>query len=445
MPRALLAPGVLLACTYLLAAAAAGQDSPPAQAQPTQAQSTPPMSPAHPETPPPKSFWSWLDFSALPFIPVPEIDADPYAGTTLGLIGVYLINNEQQQIKQIFAPDVIYNSNFGYGMRGRVFSYPSDDTQWSVVGGGKQRIESEFDAEYAAGRTRRDHWSFNASVIYDRSGSPRYYGVGNDTTVADATNYTAQQKLLETVVGFNFTPAWQLGWLSRLREVDITPGHLSGIPSIEVLYPETVIRAQRTEWVNRLYFSYDSRNDLTIPTSGMNWVVYAGGASPTEDINASLYTEVGTDWREYWSLSSNGVLAAHIGLRYMPHTSHTTEIPFWALSGIGGDESVVGSDQTLRGFGPERFRDRDSFALNLEYRRQVFSLNALNTRVGIELAPFFDAGRVFHSSSTNPLSGLHKVIGLGFRGIASPNVVGYVDVGHGDEGTVVFSGLNYPF
>jgi hypothetical protein len=56
-----------------------------------------------------------------------------------------------------------------------------------------------------------------------------------------------------------------------------------------------------------------------------------------------------------------------------------------------------------------------------------------------------DFGRVFSSSSTDPLGHLHPVVGVGFRGIARPFVVGYVDIGYGSEGAAVFTGLNYPF
>ena len=34
---------------------------------------------------------------------------------------------------------------------------------------------------------------------------------------------------------------------------------------------------------------------------------------------------------------------------------------------------------------------------------------------------------------------------IGFRGIAEPFVVGFVDIGWGGEGAAVFSGINYPF
>ena len=61
------------------------------------------------------------------------------------------------------------------------------------------------------------------------------------------------------------------------------------------------------------------------------------------------------------------------------------------------------------------------------------------------LHAFVDLGRVFSRTSTNPLDHLHPVVGVGFRGIARPFVVGYVDVGYGREGAAVFTGLNYPF
>lgn len=60
-------------------------------------------------------------------------------------------------------------------------------------------------------------------------------------------------------------------------------------------------------------------------------------------------------------------------------------------------------------------------------------------------APFVDAGEVFAHSGGLPVNHLHKVAGIGFRGIANPFVVGYVDLGYGNEGVAAFTGINYPF
>jgi len=65
--------------------------------------------------------------------------------------------------------------------------------------------------------------------------------------------------------------------------------------------------------------------------------------------------------------------------------------------------------------------------------------------VEIEVAPFVDVGNVFRDGTQFPIKALHKVGGVGFRGIARPSVVGYVDIGYGSDGTAVFTGINYPF
>ena len=106
---------------------------------------------------------------------------------------------------------------------------------------------------------------------------------------------------------------------------------------------------------------------------------------------------------------------------------------------------MIGGEQPLRGFGAGRFYDRDSFSATVELRRKVFTFDAVTTLLDIEVAPFADFGRVYGRTSTNPLSHVHQVFGVGFRGIARPYVVGYVDVGYGSEGAAVFTGLNYPF
>ena len=80
----------------------------------------------------------------------------------------------------------------------------------------------------------------------------------------------------------------------------------------------------------------------------------------------------------------------------------------------------------------------------MELRHKVFSFDAVTTLLDIEVAPFIDVGRVFSNTATNPLEYVHEVFGVGFRGIARPYVVGYVDVGYGTEGAAVFTGRTFP-
>ena len=442
LPARLLLLAVLLATAAWADPPATNPTQAPAPGQIPQPQPGPP--PPGRKPPPPAPHWlaRWFNPATAPFIPVPEIGVDPNSGTTLGLIPTWVHSDDNHEINRIIAPDVLYNPYFGFGVHGRIYGYTSEDEQWSVVTGVKERVEREFDAEYQRGRLRQDLWSFNTSVIYDRSGTPRFYGFGNRSPMVDQTNYTDQQELIQVQAGLNLTHAWQLLYTAHFQDVDVLPGTLANIDSIQTRFGHVLGLGTNKQVLNRLSVVYDTRDDLTVPNRGMELIAYGGLASRNGLVDDSMYSEVGGDGRAFWPIAPDTILVGHMAIRYLP-TSHS--VPFWALSSIGGGQSVVGGEQPLRGFGEGRFYDRDSFSSSVEFRRKVLSFDATSTTVDVELTPFVDVGRVFARTSTNPLSDLHRVYGVGFRGIARPFVVGYVDIGYGTEGVAAFTGLNYPF
>lgn len=437
------APPVKVAAIFLAAAAITAAAPCWSEIPPGGGASDAPAGPL-PSPPPPspeKPTWTkWFNPETAPFIPVPEIAQDPNSGLTLGLIPTWVSTDENHNVSRIVAPDVIYNPNFGLGVHGRIFSYSSSDEQWSIVAGIQERVERGFDAEYQVGRLREGLWSLNYSLVYDRDGTTRFYGIGNQTRERNQTNYTDQQEFGQVQAGLNFNHTWQLLYTVRLQSVDVLPGTLSDVPSINKRYPQAL--GTTKEFLNRLSLVYDTRDDSTVPTRGMQWVLYAGASAKAGLVNDSSYSEAGIDGRGFWPIAPDTVLAAHMSLRYLPTVN---DIPFWALSNVGGGDSVIGGEQPLRGFGAGRFYDRDAFSTTVELRHKVLSFDAVTTLLDIEIAPFADFGRVFSSSETNPLAHVHDVFGIGFRGIARPFVVGYVDIGYGSEGAAVFTGLNYPF
>ena len=384
----------------------------------------------------------WLNPATAPFIPIPEVAADPDNGTTIGIIPTWLKTDENHDIRQIIAPDIIHNPYFGYGVHGRIYDYPSTDEQWSLIGGIKQRVERSIDGEYQTGRLRDQRWSVTLSVIYDRDGTPRFYGLGNRSVAGNQTNFTSEQEVLQAQIGLNLTHAWQAQFTLRTRAFDVLPGTLPNIPSIYALFPDVRGLHTSKELLNRVSIVYDTRDDVTVPTRGMEWVAYGGLASRGGILNDSLYSETGVDGRVFQPLGRSTVLAFHTAIRYMPVARHA---PFWALSTLGGSISLVGGTQPLRGYGAGRFYDRNAFSATVEVRQKVGSIGIASTRLDLEVAPFVDVGRVFSDLDDLPLSKLHKVVGVGFRGVARPFVVGYVDVGYGSEGPAVFSGIGYPF
>lgn len=420
------APVIFLALALLAAPEPGRADSP---------------APEAPAAPPPGALARWFDAATAPFIPIPEIDTAPHAGLTLGVIPTWLRTNSRDEIERIIAPDIIHSQYFGWGARMREYGYPSGDTQWSVVGGLKQRVEREFDAQYLAGQTRSGPLSWSLEAIYDRSGIPRFFGIGNETRHAHETSYLDNQGRVDVSVGRNFTPTLQLAWVASLRTVSVLPGVVRGVPSIETLFPHVQGLGSEHVLQQGAMLIRDTRDSPIIPRSGARYVVYGGFVSRALGSSVS-YSYFGAEARRYWALRSDMTLAWHVAARYMPSAANA---PFWTLSSLGGDRSEIGAREPLRDAGADRYIDRNLFATGVELRTRIATFDAFRTQVSLELAPFVDVGKVFADMGASPFSHLHAAAGFGVRGIASPFVVGYLDIGYGRDRAAVFSGIAYPF
>jgi Omp85 superfamily domain len=390
---------------------------------------------------PPSGIAHWLDPATAPFIPIPEIDVDPQSGVTLGVIAAFLTDNERNEIERITAPDVFHSQYFGWGAGLSLYGYPSQDSQWLVLGSLKQRVERDFDSRYLAGQTRTAPLSWSVETFYDRSGTARFYGIGNETPDYNESTYVSDNTALAATLGYNFTQALQLAYGARWRRVDVMPGVLSGIPSTTTLYPDLNGIGNEHALEQTLTLTYDTRDSIVIPHSGVRYLLYGGFASRSFGSSVA-YSFLGADARGYVPFGDSMTLALHAGARYMPSAA---EAPFWALSSLGGDRSEINGREPLRSDGADRYVDENLIALGAELRSRVAGFDAFGTRVSLELAPFIDAGKVFSNGPGNALSEMHTAGGVGFRGVASPYVVGYVDVGYGRGRAVLFSGINYPF
>jgi hypothetical protein len=426
-----------VAALGLLAAAS----SVPAQEPPAVTVGSPDAPLEAPAANKPSGVLRWFDPATAPFIPIPEIDLDPQSGVTVGLYATFLSVNDHNEIERITAPDVFHSQYFGWGAGLSVYGFPSQDSQWVVAGDLKERVERSFDARYLAGQTRTTPLTWSVEAIYNRSGTARFFGIGNETPDHDESTYVDQQASLAGSVGYNFTPSLQLAYGARWRNVDVLPGVLSGIPSIETLYPD--INGLGSEHVleHTVTLTRDTRDSVLIPHSGARYILYGGFASHAFGSSVA-YSYVGAEARCYFPINPDVTLAWHVAARYMPSYG---EAPFWALSSLGGDRSVTNAREPLRSEGMDRYVDANLFATGLEVRTRVAGFDAFGTHVGLEVSPFIDAGKVFSNGRPDLVSEMHTALGVGMRGVASPYVVGYVDFGYGRGRAAIFSGINYPF
>jgi len=109
------------------------------------------------------------------------------------------------------------------------------------------------------------------------------------------------------------------------------------------------------------------------------------------------------------------------------------------------ERSILGGENTLRGYGRNRFIDSSYLLLNLEERIRLFRWSIFNVNTDWELAPFIDFGAVMESLDKAETQSFEFNPGVGFRAVVRPNIVGRIDIGIGSDGPAVFVGLGYPF
>ena len=374
-------------------------------------------------------------------IPIPEVATDPNGGVTVGALFAALFKDKQNQITDIFAPDINYNTNVGPGGAVRFFSYPSENTQWYVLAEAHENIQRQVDLSFATGRTHDQWWSFDGRIFFERDPTERFFGIGNDSRLGGESNYTTQQVYLRAAFGWNISKNFQVALVERPRYVRIQTGAFNSINQTVDEYPKVKGVNGGSEIYNELRATYDDRDSNDIPRHGGLAMLY-GGLTDRRFMSSASYNKVGANVRHYWSPWSRLTIAAQGYLQYTPAGKET---PFWSMGRLGGEENFLYDQMTLRGYGSGRFVDDNEFATNVEFRTKVFEADLFGTHGIAEIAPFAEAGRVFRGMSEDPLTDLHPVGGVGIRAIAEPFVVGYVDVGYGGEGTAVFSGINYPF
>ncbi len=115
-----------------------------------------------------------------------------------------------------------------------------------------------------------------------------------------------------------------------------------------------------------------------------------------------------------------------------------SEVPFFEQSSLGGQNN-------LRGFGQDRYIDKHLIAFSIEERIHVLRTKLAGVTADFEVAPFLDTGQVFNSFKDVSFQDYRMTPGLGFRAIVRPNVVGRVDYGYSREGGAVFAGLDFPY
>lgn len=369
------------------------------------------------------------------YFPLPAVGNSKNDGSDGGLIVPILITDADGDLKDLIAPMVIYNSIVG--VRGTVnyFHYEPGGRQFRGIASWSQEIERRFQFSYVDPAFSNGRYSVAVSAAYFKNATVRFFGFGPSTVKDDETNYTAPETRASWKFGVHANEVTQIAVSQRFRHMQAIQRGATNLPFTGSRFATTSGVDGATILGERISFHYDTRNNLVTPTDGMAVTAYAEmnhnfrpGAEP-------LYSRYGLEIKKLFaSESKRAILVVRGDLQ----ATLGTNVPFYELSSLGGENN-------LRGYGVDRFVDKQLVSFSVEERIHIFRTRLAGVMADFEIAPFIDTGQVFNSFKDVSFKDYRITPGIGFRGIIRPNVVGRVDYGYSKEGGAIFAGLDFPY
>jgi hypothetical protein len=369
-------------------------------------------------------------------IPLPVIASSPNEGITVGALSAFLLHDENENVSTLMAPQINYNKNFGVTSTFYAAFYPSPDRFWEANLSKSTIINEDFEFKLRDKTFLDKKLELNLFAFAFSDGSSRFFGFSAKTPVQQETNYT------NTEIGFNLSAGYDIGRHfqvilgERYRDVAIGPGAVTSIP-----YIKDHFTAQDVPGINgfvahaqRISLVYSTLDSITAPTFG--------GLTKVTVENSSKMLGSTADYRHY-ECELKGFVplddARYISAFRLVYSQTLGEsVPFL-------EQSILGGENTLRGYGRNRFIDNSYLLLNLEERIRLFRWEIFNVKADWELAPFIDLGAVMERLNRSSSNQFEFNPGIGVRAVVKPNIIGRVDVGFGHDGPAVFVGLGYPF
>lgn len=368
------------------------------------------------------------------YFPVPAVGTSKNDGSDAGLIVPMLITEPSGDLKYIVAPLLIHNSIVGTRAALNLFRYDSGGRQLRFIGSMAEKIERRLQLSYTDPAFGNGRYAFTVGGAFFKNATARFFGIGQQTIEADQTNYTDREIRAEWKFGIYFNEVTQVAFGQRFRDVQLQPG-ATDLPFTGAIFPTVPGVQGATIFGNRLTFHYDTRDNLVTPTDGTQITAYAEINQNYHLPGAPFYQRYEIEIKKLFpSPSKHLILVVRADLQM----TFGDQVPFYEQSSLGGQYN-------LRGYGIDRFIDKHLVALSVEQRIHVLRTRLANVAADFEIAPFVDTGKVFNSFSQRINRDYEVTPGIGFRGIVRPNVVGRVDYGYSPEGGAVFAGLDFPY
>jgi outer membrane protein assembly factor BamA len=369
------------------------------------------------------------------YFPIPAVSTSKNDGNDVGLIVPILGTDPDGELKYMVAPMVVHNSIVGTRGALNLFRYDPGGRETRFIGSYTERIERKVVFSYTDPAFSQGRYSLNFGASYFKNATSRFFGLGQETLESQETNYTGVEARANWRFGIHVNEVTQIAVGQRLRQVSLQRGATDlpftgdQFPAVDGVQGETIILGHRAT------FYYDTRNNLITPTDGMAVTAYAELNQNLRNSEHPVFSRYEIEVKKLLpSESKRAILIVRANLQ----ATIGDQVPFFEQSSLGGQNN-------LRGYGVDRFIDKHLVAVSVEERIHLMRTKIAGTTADFEIAPFLDTGQVFNDYRDVSFKNYRMTPGIGFRGIVRPNVVGRVDYGYSREGGAIFAGLDFPY
>jgi len=375
---------------------------------------------------------AWADTQV---IPVPSVSTTRNDGNDVGLIMPILVTDPDGELKYLMAPMLIRNSIVGTRGAFNFFQYEPGGRQIQFIGSYTEKIERKLVFSYLDPAFSNGRYFLQFGGSFFKNATSRFFGSGQDSLEGDETNYTAREIRANWRFGVYLNEVTQIALAQRVRDVQLQRGATNLPFTVERFGAVDGVRGESIIVGHRASFYYDTRNNLVTPTDGMAITAYAELNQNVRNGEHPVYSRYELDIKKLFpSESKRAILVVRANLQ----ATIGTQVPFFEQSSLGGQNN-------LRGFGVDRFIDKHLIAVSIEERIHIARTRLAGVMADFELAPFLDTGQVFGNFKDVSAKDYRMTPGLGIRGIVRPNVVGRLDYGFSREGGAIFAGLDFPY
>ena len=300
------------------------------------------------------------------------------------------------------------------------YRHPFGDTaSFSVIAGWSIRSYKTVQANLHLPEVADGKVLFDVDLRWVDAPSVTFHGIGNDTLRGDRTTF----ELEPLTVGFTAAvrPVRLVEAGAGIDYLRVNTGAGTSAPSIEERFSSVTAPGLGTNPAyarSRAYAQFDTRDSPGYTRRGVLLRADLSNYSQTSG-SGSAFNRVDLDGRAFIPILRENWVIAFRALASMTDAADGEDVPFFLMPSLGG-----GSD--LRAYSSFRFRDRNRLLLSAEYR--------WTPSEALDMALFYDAGKVSPDRSDLDFDGLKRSYGIGARFHAPNATFLRIEYARGSEG-----------